>query len=263
VEFASGALSQGTSIVSVSQRSCDIQPKLGAGSESHELIQISFGQSGHTWDSRTPFNEHVLSYDVRNIVLLYVSGVDASIGSLVEGMSADMDPRHDFDGIIEVLDIRTTFVNYPGHPRCGFGRMIRSSPDVSVNIIQHVSTDEPLLRSFVEAGVNLLTSLTVYTSSLAATSGSVVYAAEKLQSVTGTESVTSPFDDTSYVSRTTPKSTLTTDRQLFTYALQQLTGSSEFGDSTRRKFAACGSTYHDSTYGTDSIAFGGMMGYRS
>jgi hypothetical protein len=254
----SGSLCQGASARSAVQRFGDIQPKIGVGSGSHQVLQTSFGIT-RAWDGAGAVDDCLIEFDQTVITSLYVSGTDQQISLTIRGMTGHADVRRDFDGVIEVLDVRTTLVDYP---LPGMNRTFNVDTNTGLNIVQFTTRDAALIRPFIEAGCNALLPTSTFTSSFLSSTGSVRSAAEYLVIVTGNQPIIAAYDDSYAVTHVVSLDMLTVDRVNFTTALMQLSGSSDGSMHRRRIFAAGGSTYHDSTFGTDSIAFGGMMGYR-
>lgn len=257
-DIISGSLCQGASARSAVQRFGDVQPKIGVGSGSHQVLQTSFGIT-RAWDGAAAVDDCLIGFDHATITSLYVSGTDRRIGSMINGMTRQTDVRSDFDGVIEVLDVRTALVDYP---LSAMNRSFNADIGTSLDIVQFTTRDAALIRPFVEAGSNALLPTSTFTSSLLSSTGSIRSASERLVIVTGSQPIIAAYDDSYAVTHVVSLDMLTANRVNFTTALMSLSGSSDGSMLRQRIFAAGGSTYHDSTFGTDSIAFGGMMGYR-
>lgn len=257
LDIISGSLCQGASAISNVQRFGDIQPKLGIGSASHQITQTTYGITRQ--NNSGIINDNIIEYNISTIISLYVSGAGQPIGSIVSGMTRDANIEYDNDGVIEVLDVKTSLVDYPLPI---MKRKIISDINTGATILQFKSYDTGSADPFIEKGNNGLLPTTTFISPLIMSSGSIVSISEKLIITTGSFNIITPYNDTYGVTQIVSLDMLTLNRINFTAALMQLSGSSDGFLFKRQIFSAGGSTYHDSTFGTDSIAFGGMMGYK-
>lgn len=265
VGMSTGPLRQGVSMHRNEHRFQDIQPKIWAGDLSHEHPQITFGIE-NLWADYTPFNDRRFDLDINRTIAHFQS----SSVSITEAFSSAGDDDGDIEllnGVIEPLEIRTTLPSFTPFineriVRAEYGEGSRGDPIFQYTVVDEITLVEP----FVERGTVTLQMTASYTSTSGITSGSVVSRPELLRLLSAPqvepEEVASSFDDSAAITPSLPKSYITPERQHFAVALQNLTSSTDVFELEGKRYAGTGIQYHTSQYGTDSIAFGGLMRYK-
>ena len=233
---------QGVSLRTAKQRYIGAQPKLWAGSLSHELRQIAF-------DAAAGAIQDFSAVDDTTRVLT----MSASVDQIVSGSTAILDAFSQLPTRRGVQVIVQTLGEY-----CQGSRGDPVEQFVQVNEIRHV---EP----FVEQGGTALLGTTSYVAFSGMASGSTVTHAEALEqsSQRQIEHIVRVFDDSDAVTPRLPKKYITPERVQFVSVLQQLSCSTDVYKFEHRRSATAGFVYDSTPFGTDSIAFGGLTRYTS
>lgn len=228
---------QGVSLRTHSQRYASTQPKMWVGSLSHEIRQASFDDV---------VVRHVAPHDDVDRLTL-----SSSVAIIFSGSAAVLDV---FDQIQERRGVQVVSTVS--------GEFCQGSRGDPVEQCVHLS-EVRLVEPYVELGTQTLVVTSSYTATGGSASGSIVSRAELLDSFTQpeTEHVIRVFDDAASTTSRLPRRYMTAERVQFASAMQQLSSSTDVFEFERRLSAAAGFVYHSTTFGTDSLAFGGLTRY--
>lgn len=261
------ALRQGVSMLTNRHRYAGVQPKIWVGDLSHEHVQLTFGIE-NLWRGYSAFDDLRRGYNINDIINHITSGSTVPVTTAFASASDDDGEIEMFNGVIEPLDLRTSLPQHTPFKtdhavRGEFAEGSRGDPILQYRFLDTTNLDIP----YIEVGIQQTQWSGSYVATTGINSGSTVSRPELLKpsvSASVEDARVDPFDDSIALTPVVPKSYITSSRDNFIDVLSnRLSGSTDVFELERKISAGAGIIFHDSRYGMDSLAFGGLKRYRS
>lgn len=281
------SLRDGISVTTDRYRYAGVRPVFWTGDVDHQVQQITFGHSNYIRSNVSSYDDMQARMDIRSVIANFYSGT-VSTTAFFLGQSGDDDDTESYDGIIEPLDIRPTipqltvvsprFTKSTSSPKhIVYGELAEGGLEgSSTRIEQFFTLRQNRTTPFVESGSTPTAFAPISFVKLTGhLSGTTVLRplAPEMRNVGQISRITS-FNDVQLSTPSIPSSFLTTrilgvqsqltssDHSNFVGAYSHKSASTDVEEFNQRIFMGTGFQYHNSRYGTDSLAFGGLMRYR-
>ncbi len=252
---------QGVSVRNGYDRHCGIQPKLNPTRESHIISRQNFGITGLA-DDVNFYNDSKHQYDINYIIDHFASSSLSVTVAFVNAVDDDGNIET-FDCTIEPFQIRETIL-YPNDLNHKISKKVVGQL-AEGNIDRHGAGD--LVLQEFDTHISPTASPYVDVNEIPTPFDRSVVGqasiAELVIPINELQRLSRPFDDASTLNANASSDLLTTSRSNLNSVLALLSGSSDVESLKKSRSAGAGNTYHNSVFGTDSIAFGGLIRYSS
>lgn len=273
------AYRQGVSMKTDRHRFVTMQPKIWAGTLTHQPPVLTYGVAGLS-DAYEPHDDTNLNYNI-NLAIEHIKSASfgAANGTLTDyfGTLGDSDRNiESFDGVIEPLEIRSTIPQLNLLSRNHRVSAGNATGQEGEPVTQYYSllTDYEA-QPYIESSSHQLLPTNEYTASNSALTGTVVRRASIGVVPKQDPILISPFDETIVGTRSVPAELLKSvtfnadysnggygpDRSLLISALVQLSGSTESELYEHRRMTGTGFQYHGRRSAPESLAFGGLQAF--